>query len=209
MKILHLVVGPIETNCYIPFDEETKRCAVIDPGDEPGRIEDAISQNGLTPEAILLTHGHYDHICGVNGLKQKYPGIRILIAAAEKPMIEDPRLNSPFGPEGGYEIRPTEYVADGDKIYAAGFLFDAIGTPGHTAGSMCYEMPAFNLMFSGDTIFCASHGRTDLPTGDDGAMARSLAKILDSSRPDDELILPGHGSSTTAGQERRVWGLAR
>lgn len=209
MKILHLVVGPLETNCYIPYNEETKKCVIVDPGDEPGRIIDALHKNGLTPEAILLTHAHYDHIMAVNEIKEAYPGIRIIISEAEQRMVENEDLNSPFGPAGGYRIKPTEYVRDGERITAAGLSFDVILTPGHTAGSVCYEMKNYNLMFSGDTIFRHSEGRTDLGTGSEGDMEKSLEKVLISSRPDDEMILPGHGGITSVGEERNIRGFGR
>ena len=206
MKILHLTVGPIGTNCYTPYNETTRESLVVDPGDNAPGIIDAIQSHELRPEAVLLTHAHFDHIYGLNDLVAEYPSLPVLAAEAEKPMIEDTALNCGMGFDRNYHIHVTRYLRDKESFSFAGMTFEALLTPGHTAGSMCYYDAADRILYAGDTIFFESYGRTDLPTGSDSAMASSLRRLLTSLPPETQ-VLCGHGPLTTIGHEREVEGI--
>lgn len=199
-----LVVGPIRTNCYFLGNQETNEVVVVDPGDEGANIIRLLNQRKAKPAAVLLTHGHYDHILAVNDLKKQYPGIPVVISELEKPMVEDQRLNSGIG---GYDytFQPTRYVKDLELITYAGISFQVISTPGHTAGSCCYYDAEHKILFSGDTIFRDSYGRCDLPTGSSENMWKSLKRVL-CSLPEDVQVFPGHGPQTTVGYEKRTEG---
>ncbi|MEG1384193.1 MAG: MBL fold metallo-hydrolase [Oscillospiraceae bacterium] len=182
MKIDILTVGPIGTNCYIVSDAN-KKCAVIDPGDEADRIVDFLDDKGLTCEYILLTHGHFDHIGALEQVKRA-TGASLVMNAADR---------------GRIKLSPEILCADGDEIAVGDNLFSVIATPGHTEGGVCYKCG--DSLFSGDTLFCDSVGRTDLPGGDFETLRRSLLKLRD--LPDADLkVYPGHMESTTLAHER-------
>ncbi len=199
-----LVVGPIRTNCYFLGNQDTGETIIVDPGDEGENIIKLLNQRKAKPAAVLLTHGHYDHILAVNDLKKEYPGIPVLISELERPMVEDQSLNSGIG---GYDytFTPTRYVKDLEMIQYAGISLQVISTPGHTAGSCCYYDAEDKILFSGDTIFCESYGRCDLPTGSMTDMRKSLEKVL-CSLPEDVQVFPGHGPKTSIGQEKMIEG---
>ena len=200
-----LVVGPVSTNSYIVREGEAgKELLLIDPGDEPGRFLAIFEELHARPEIILLTHGHYDHIMAVNEIKEAYPSCRVMIAEAERPMVENSELNCNFFP-GEYSIEPDRYLKDGDEIEVFGRSFRVIGSPGHTAGSVCYYSEEDGVLFSGDTIFLNGYGRVDLPTGDRDRLFASLEKVL-GSLPEETVVLPGHGDATTVGHEYKMNG---
>ena len=186
MKVLSLMVGPIMTNCYILCDEEAKVCAVIDPGDEPERIRKAA--DGRTIAAILLTHGHFDHIGAVRALMT--PETELVIHVQDAPMLSNPQENASFL-MGAPVTAPdaTKLVHEGDTVTAAGLTFTVLHTPGHTAGSVCYQIG--DKLFTGDTLFRFGCGRTDLPTGSSEQMQASLARVVPMARNLE--IYPGHG----------------
>lgn len=200
-----LTVGPIQTNCYFLTNPETKETVIVDPGDEPDRLRRFLTENEWKPAAVLLTHGHYDHVLGVNDLKSAYPGIPVVISEKEKPMVLDQGLNSGIG---GYDYtyEPTRYVEDLDVLKYAGFSFQVISTPGHTAGSCCYYEKDQKILFSGDTIFRHSYGRYDFPTGSFADLRKSLMRVL-TSLPDEVRVLPGHGEETSIGEEKAMYGI--
>ena len=186
MKITSIQVGPIMTNCYILCDEEAKVCAVIDPGDEPERIRKAA--DGRTIAAILLTHGHFDHIGAVRALMT--PETELVIHVQDAPMLSNPQENASFlmgAPVTAPEA--TKLVHEGDTVTAAGLTFTVLHTPGHTAGSVCYQIG--EKLFTGDTLFRFGCGRTDLPTGSSEQMQASLARVVPMARNLE--IYPGHG----------------
>ena len=199
--IEQLVVGPIETNCYLLRDGEDGREAVIvDPGDDAGEIAGALEELRALPQAILLTHGHYDHILAVNELKKRYPDCLVYIGEHERAMVEDSSLNGSFLGEHD-PIAPDVYLKDNEEISLIGRTFRVIGTPGHTAGSVSYYAPEDKVLFSGDTLFFRGMGRTDLPTGNAGELFRSLKRLFAELPPDTE-VCPGHGRATVLELEK-------
>lgn len=199
------VVGPLATNAWIVRkDQDSLRAVIVDPGGHHERLIRALRERNAALEAILLTHGHYDHIMAVNELRAAWPDAKVCILDAERPMIENSALNCGFFPEG-YTICPDLFVSDGDRLSFAGMTFEVMASPGHTVGSCCYYMPDEGVLFSGDTVFRESYGRTDLPTGSTRDLMQSLEKIL-TSLPPETAVLPGHGGETTVAYERMAEG---
>ncbi len=200
-----LVVGPIQTNCYILGNDASHEAILVDPGDEADVILSFLKEKQVKPIAILLTHGHHDHILAINAIKEAYPEIEVIISAQEKTLVDDPYLNSSNGRFAHYYYEPTRYIEGGDILNFFGMEFYVIETPGHTAGSVCYYLATARILFAGDTIFFESYGRTDLPTGDAKEMQHSLYSVL-TTLPDEVVILPGHGPNTTVQHEKELHG---
>lgn len=201
LKIRSLVVGEVATNCYLAENKETKETLVIDPGDEMRRIDDMITGNGLRPAAILLTHGHFDHVMAAEALAEKY-GIEIYALEKEKETLEDPNLNL-CGMIGRFEVyHATKYVREGELLNLAGFSIRVIHTPGHTPGGCCYYIEEEKTLFSGDTLYAGTVGRTDFPKG---SMRELLAGIRGKLLilPEDTSVYPGHMGITTIGEEKK------
>ena len=204
IRMQQLVVGQISTNCYLIQNEDTKELIIVDPGDEAQRIERSIEKMHGIPVAIILTHGHFDHILAVNGLRKYFPSVKLYIGESEKEMLENPVLNcSEDGPS--YQINADVWVKEGDVLKLAGFEITVISTPGHTAGSVCYYFKNEGILLSGDTLFNESYGRTDLPTGSEPAMQESLRKLL-TTLPENVRVFPGHEEETTIGHEKEYEG---
>lgn len=199
ISVMGLAVGPVQTNCYIVNREGSASCVVIDPGDEAERIAAAIKKKGLENEGILLTHGHFDHITGVSELVSLVGG-KVYAYKGERELMMDPRMNGCA--MMGYEVvvEPDCLLPDGGVVDIAGMQFQVIHTPGHTAGSCCYYQEEAKLLFSGDTIFMESVGRTDFPTGNGRQLIDSVQnKVL--ALPADVQIYPGHGPKTSVAYE--------
>ena len=174
MKIDRFVIGPVGTNCYIVRNDDTDECFVTDPAACPPELVGHIRREGLNVKAVLLTHGHFDHIMGLDDFLKEFP-VPVYAFSEEKPLLESAELNSSLGMFGRpYTFSGAEYVSDGQILHIAGFEIRVIHTPGHTAGGCCYYIPAENVLISGDTLFRASVGRTDLPTGSMGDLVRSV-----------------------------------
>jgi len=200
LEIKTLVVSPFEENCYLVWEPEHHNGVIIDPGDEDELIVSQVEKNGFEPQAILLTHGHGDHIGAVKPLKEKYD-IPIYIGKEDAPMLQSPSEN--VSAVFGYEIvcPPADHlVSDGDVIGFGKMKFTVIDTPGHSKGGVCYHIDRF--LFCGDTLFKNSVGGTDLPGGDYETLIASIDKKL-LPLPDDLICFPGHGPATTIGEERR------
>lgn len=200
MKVKALVLGSMRTNCYIGSHPETKAAFIVDPGADAAAIQSYIAEEGLLPEMILLTHGHYDHIGAVNELRAAYD-IPCLCARTEAPLVGDPALNlsSSFGRKHVTAI-PDEVLDEGERT-VIGYGMQIIATPGHTGGGMCFYFPTEKLIFTGDTLFRGTIGRTDLPTGDYEALLKSLnVKLM--RLDDDVIVYPGHGFRSTIAIER-------
>lgn len=197
-----VIVGALETNCYLVYCRETMDCAVIDPGAEPERIMTAITSLKLHPKLILNTHGHIDHTGANADLKEKY-GINLFIHANDREV-----LNSALFSELGFLLdaklspAPDGYLKDGDDIKIGKHSFRVIHTPGHTPGSVIFYSDQ-GWLFSGDTIFNGGVGRTDLPGGSEKDLWRSIhERIL--VLPDETVVFPGHGPRTTISEEKSV-----
>ena len=196
MKVLSLMVGPIMTNCYILCDEKAKVCAVIDPGDEPKRIEAMIASSGCTPIMILLTHGHFDHCTGVAGLLETWPELPVYIHEGD--------VTDGMGGELRFRRlgeKNQRYYKEGDKLTAGGLTLDVLETPGHSTGSVCLLVEGQGVLFAGDTLFRGSCGRCDFPGGDYRAMLKSLARL--GKLEGQYTVYPGHDSATDMDYERK------
>ena len=196
MKVLSLMVGPIMTNCYILCDEDVRVCAVIDPGDEPKRIEAMIASSGCTPVMILLTQGHFDHCTGVAGLLEKWPELPVYIHAGD--VTDDMGGELRFHRLGEKNQR---YYQEGDKLTVGGLTLDVLETPGHSQGSVCLLVEGQGVLFAGDTLFRNSCGRCDFPGGDYRAMLKSLARL--GKLEGQYTVYPGHDSATDMDYERK------
>jgi len=189
LKVHALALGAYQTNCYIIHDELSSRCCVIDPGYTPEIILDKLSDLGLTLEAILLTHCHFDHVGAVKDLAAE---AQCRVYLCSKDLSMPPMMTAG-------QLYYTDTYAEGDILRLAGLEIAVMETPGHTPGSVC--LLAEGTMFSGDTLFAASCGRTDLPGGDGAAMKDSLKRLA--ALETNYWVLPGHGESTTLAEEKR------
>ena len=204
MKNLELhsrVLGPVRTNCYFLFNKTTRELLIVDPADEPEEIFRKIDALQGTPAGILLTHGHFDHISAANALREKYH-IAIYACSWEKEMLEDPGFNLSLYQGRPVSVKADRYLEDLEVFEAAGFTLQMLHTPGHTEGSCCYHIAEEGVLMSGDTLFCGSCGRTDLPGGNSTQMRLSLRRLL-TSLPDETEVFPGHESFTSIDQEKR------
>lgn len=190
LKIHVLPLGDYQTNCYIVHEENSTDCLIIDPGYEPEIISSYLEEKGLTPEAILLTHCHFDHVGAVKDLAAQYD---CKVFLDKKELSMPPMLTN--GP-----LYYTDGYGDGDTLTLAGIPIQVLETPGHTPGSVCLIME--DTLFSGDTLFAGSCGRTDLPCGDARAMRDSLRRLAALS--ENYRVCPGHGPSSTLNREKQT-----
>jgi glyoxylase-like metal-dependent hydrolase (beta-lactamase superfamily II) len=192
-----VVVGMLMGNCYLVKCDETGHGVIIDPGDDPDRIAEEVKAFGLEPEAILLTHGHIDHANAAAHLRRRFR-CRVVCHAGDIGMVKSSET-TPWGDERKPCV-VDQQVADGDAVAVGGKSIDVVHTPGHTRGSVCFKLDS--VLFSGDTLFSGSIGRTDLPGGSDREMMESLKTriaVLD----DDTIVCPGHGPRTTIEHEKK------
>lgn len=188
IKLKLLTVGSMGTNCYIIY--RGNQAVVVDPGDDFFKIDRFLKEQDLTPEAILLTHGHFDHIGAAEQLKNAY-GIMIYAMDEERETLENPRMNLSGAYGDGYGITADVYLRDGEVIKPAGMEFKVLFTPGHTPGGCCYYLEEKKWLLSGDTLFRCSVGRTDFSGGSMGSLVRSIKEKL-LTLPDDTKVFPGH-----------------
>lgn len=202
MKIECMVLGAVATNCYFVINEETKETIVIDPADRADVILKKATEEGLTLKAVFLTHGHGDHIMAVPELREK-TGIPVYACRAEEELLADPGQNLSTGLFGKpLSLKADVLTEDGQELTAAGMKFRVLSTPGHTPGGCCYYSEEEGVLFSGDTLFCGSVGRTDFPGGSMGTLVRSISEKL-MPLPDETKVYPGHQEETAIGDERR------
>ena len=201
IKIESRVLGPVATNCYLIINLDNNESIIVDPADSPESIYDMVVRSASRPQAILLTHGHFDHIGAANEVREHY-GIKIYASCDEEKLLASPARN--LSNAYGMSLRVTADVLhnDGDILELAGLKIKAIHTPGHTKGSCCYYLKDEGVLFSGDTVFYGSVGRTDFPGGSTAEIVRSLHKLVD-SLPEETEVFPGHDASTTIGYEKR------
>lgn len=201
LELQQCVLDPVYTNCYIAKNKETGEALIIDPADSPSKIELKVNAMGARPVAVLLTHGHFDHIMGVEAVREKYQ-IPVYACRQEEEMLREPSVNMTDQMGKSCSIRPDVFLDDLQVFEAAGFSIQMIHTPGHTKGSCCYYLKEEGVLFSGDTLFCGSVGRTDFPGGSASQIRDSLHRLL-AALPDDTSVYPGHDTSTTIGYEKR------
>ena len=195
------VYGLIEENAYFYIDDKSLCGFLIDPGAEANKILALIKEKGWKIEKILITHGHFDHILGLEALKKEC-GAPVYACAMEKELLMDTELNSSADVRRPCRVRADHYLIDGESVTEAGITMKTIFTPGHTEGSCCYYIDDEKVLFSGDTLFAGSYGRTDLPTGSQSAITKSIKEKL-LVLPPDVQVYPGHEDFTTIEQERK------
>jgi len=199
MIIKRITVGPLQENCYIVDDEETKQAIVIDPGDEPDRILEVIKDSNFQVSAVILTHAHFDHV-GAAGDIKRATGAKVLINADDMELYKGVRDQAAFW---GYEVddlpEPDGFITEGDEVRAGNLKFRVIQTPGHSPGGIC--LYGEGVVFTGDTVFQGSVGRTDFHGGDLSRLKESFRRVI--SLPGDTVILSGHGGETTVEREKR------
>lgn len=205
VHIRSIVSMPFEENTYVVWRSDRSDCVVIDPGLEPDLILDFLHQADLTPAAILNTHGHGDHIAGNQAMKEAFPGAPLVIGANETPLLSNPHLNmsAPFGVP---VVSPPadQTVREGDVLEAAGLRFEVLDVPGHSPGHVVYVLRTQPIrVFGGDVLFQGSVGRYDFPGSDGRLLAHGIRTKL-YTLPDDAIVYPGHGPTTTIGVEKRT-----
>lgn len=203
LEIFRKTVGSMGTNCYIMVNHDTNECVVFDPGDDGEALKQAMDEAGFLPKAIILTHGHFDHIGAVKELKDAYQ-IPLYCSKEENEQILSKlegnlsrMINNPM------TFEADEFVRDGEKLEIIGTTLLCIATPGHTIGGMCYYNEELKSLIAGDTLFAGSVGRTDFPTGNGAQLLLSITEKL-YALPDETKVFPGHMDSTTIGYEKKT-----
>ena len=200
MQIKTMALGMYQANCYIISDEATLEAAIIDPGDQFELIKNYIDKNKLNIKYILLTHGHGDHIGALMEIKE-YTKAPVCINKNDLAMLRNKDLNFSdviYGKK--IEMAPDQFLIEGEIITVGSIKIDVIHTPGHTKGSVCFKCG--NILFTGDTLFAFSIGRTDLPGGNYNEIIEAISsKLL--VLPEETVVYPGHGDTTTIGKEKR------
>ena len=202
LELQQMVLGPVYTNCYFLKNKETGETLIVDPADSPKRIFQKVEDMGAKPVGILLTHGHFDHIMGIEDFLKAFD-VPVYVGREEQPLLADDRLNA--SSMYGYHCTYTgaKALEDGQTVECAGTEIHVIHTPGHTVGGCCYYLPEVEALFCGDTLFCGSIGRTDLPTGSSRDLAHSIREKL-MILPDETKLYPGHMDESTIGYEKEI-----
>ncbi len=201
LKIGRLMLGICQTNCYFVYREGAKDVIFFDPADKGDYIYETLAEKGFQVKGILLTHGHFDHIWGVNRLKE-LSGAPLYAYEEEKILCEDAVTNVSDQVGRPYTVNPDRYLKDGEELTIADMTCKLIATPGHTVGSCCYYFKEADILIAGDTLFQDSVGRTDLATGSMSALVRSVREKL-FVLPEETKVYPGHGEATTIGHEKK------
>lgn len=200
LRVEQYVVGSVQTNCYFAINENTSEVLIVDPGACAARLAEIIDEKKLNPTAILLTHGHFDHAGGAAELAERY-GIKVYAEEHERETLENPAINLSVWEGRQLSYHVDVFLHDEQEIDLAGFHIRVLHTPGHTVGGCCYYFSYQNAVFSGDTLFAQSVGRTDFPKGSASALIRSIEEKL-MPLPDETTVYTGHNEITTIGTER-------
>jgi len=200
-KLETLVVGPFAVNCYLYWDEKSGDGVIFDPGADERRICDTVHKDGFTPRAILLTHGHADHLAAVQDIKERYQ-LPLGVGKGEEGLLADPSANvSAFFDMPIVAPEPDHLFEDNQTVTLGTLCFTVLTTPGHSPAGVCYLDESEGILFCGDTLFAGSIGRTDLPGGSYRQLLESIQKKI-LTLPDSVICCPGHGPQTTVGAER-------
>lgn len=204
MEIDCLVLGDFATNCFVVrANDEAKECLVIDPGFSPRPLLDFLKENELQPVKILLTHGHCDHIGGIEELQNEFGAIPVCVSGEDAKMLESAKLNLSWMTGRFIRSKADEEFAEGDVVGLDGMEFKVLATPGHTRGGVSFYCEQAGVVFSGDTLFAGSIGRDDFPGGDRGVLLSSIRdKLL--GLPEETKVYSGHGPITTVGEEKET-----
>ncbi|HLU22186.1 MAG TPA: MBL fold metallo-hydrolase [Bacillaceae bacterium] len=200
MKWVQIPLGPLQTNCYILYNEDND-CIVFDPGAQGKELVEYVEEQQFSPKAILMTHAHFDHIGAIDAIRDRWR-IPVYIHELEEDWLTNPSLNrsSFFGAE--ITVNPADKIISQEgKLNIGDFSFSTYHTPGHSPGSISYYCKEANIVIAGDTLFHHSIGRTDLPGGNHVQLITSIESKL-FTLPDDTIVLPGHGTATTIKQEK-------
>jgi hydroxyacylglutathione hydrolase len=203
MDVRMLTVGPVQENCFLLRRDGSDHALIVDPGDEAPRILAAVDELGVTVDAVLVTHCHFDHIGAVAPVARA-TGAPVYVGEIERPVLADIMSYVPFAGIGPYESYEADHLLKGgERLELAGLEIGVHFTPGHSPGHLTYSIPAERAVFSGDVLFEGSVGRTDLPGGDWETLLTSIGGLMD-ALPEDTTVYPGHMGITTLGAERRT-----
>lgn len=206
ITVRNLVLGMLGTNCWLLQNPADGALLIVDPAASPERIIAEADAMGGRPAAVLLTHGHYDHMLAACAVRDHY-GIPVYIHEREQEILKDAEKNLSALWSRPYTMQADRTVREGDVLELAGMKIHVIETPGHTAGSVCYYLPEQKLLLSGDTLFCESYGRYDFPTSSGRELIASVKRLLE-ELPEDVKVCPGHNEPTEIGHEKRYNPLA-
>ena len=201
IAIQNIVVSIVSTNCMLVINKDTNETLIIDPGNEADRISTAVTKFDCKPVAILLTHGHFDHVMAVDELRDKYD-IPVYLHEDEEELLGNAILNHSAKYGISYQTKADKLLKDNQKLKLAGINIEVLHTPGHTSGCCCYYLPDEAVLISGDTLFYETVGRTDFETASGVAMRESIKRLL-TTLPESVQVYPGHGDVTSIGHEKR------
>ncbi len=211
IKIGRMVMGVCQTNCYFLYRDGAHDAIVVDPADKGANIYGALQKNGFRVTGILLTHGHFDHIWGLDALRdaanaaaeaEGQEPVKVYAGENERELLKSAEMNVSAAAGRACSTYADVYVKEGQEITLAGMTCKVIATPGHTAGGVCYYFEEAGFLVAGDTLFAESVGRTDFPTGSMSTLVRSIQEKL-FVLPEETKVYPGHGESTTIGHEKK------
>lgn len=196
-----IILGMVSTDTWFIKHKEIGEMLIIDPADRADVIARQVAKMEGTPKAVLLTHGHFDHMMAAQDLREQY-NIPIYALEEEKELLANARTNLSGSWATACTLEADHLLKDKEEIQLAGFDIQVLHTPGHTAGSCCYYIKEENILFSGDTLFAGSVGRTDFPTSSPKQMKESLKRLLN-ELPGETVVCPGHGEQTSIAYEKR------